>query len=511
MGEHGCRNVKPLCHRDIREPGLFFVLVQFFDPPITHSSILHGNKCTFVFTYVWTRVCTQGYTRVNDPSTRPCRRKEETVASLEHIYYVPHSITVTEDGVMSRKPDRALQAIKGVPQIFWADGTSWREANLWALTRASNGVTDIKTVRSNLGHLHKYANWLENEQLEWQHFPMLERDRVLIRWRKYLIEQRDRLGLLAPSTATHRMNATIHFYRFAQAFGLICRDTALWQERQVVHRYFDSVGFERTILKQSTDLAIPNRARHGLRLEGGLTPLSDEHRQELLLFTGQRDNVSHELDLMLKLGFFSGARLQTITDLKRGTLDNAVSDPKLPGLFYLSVGPGHHPYVATKFNVSGQIMVPATLLDELRDYACSVTRLKREARAIPEDKELLFLTRFGRRYADRDSDSGTAVGRAMVDLRVKATAAGLLFAEYFCFHMARATMGTSLTSLLLSKHGATEKDVLALVGSLMLHKDVSTTLKYIKFVQQTPMKESVANEYSNAFLGLQTRLGGGHA
>lgn len=433
------------------------------------------------------------------------------MASLELIHYVPHCILVGEDGSVSREPDRALRAIKGLPQIFWADGSSWRAANLWALNRATNGVTDVKTIRSNFGHLHKYAQWLEDEQLEWQHFPMLERDRVLIRWRKHLIEQRDKLGLLAPSTATHRMNATIHFYRFALAYGLIGRDTPMWQVRQVVHRFFDSVGFERTMLRQGTNLAIPNRVRHGLKLEGGLSPLSDKHRQELLAFTGQAGNVSRELDLMLKLGFFSGARLETITDLKRGTLDNAVSDPKVPGLFFLSVGPGHRPHVATKFNVSGQILIPAELLGELRDYAFDITRLKREALAAPQDKDLLFLTRFGRRYADRDSSSGTAVGRAMVDLRRKATQAGLAFAKNFHFHMTRATFGTSMTSLLLDQQGATEKEVLDLVSTLMLHKDVSTTLKYIQFVKESPMRAAVANEYSNAFLGLRTRLGANHA
>lgn len=433
------------------------------------------------------------------------------MATLEYCNYVPHRIVVSERGVVSSEPDPALRPIKGLPQIFWADGSSWRAANLWAFNRATNRVTDIKTVRSNLTHLHKYAQWLEDEQLEWQHFPMLERDRVLVRWRKYLIEQRDRLGLLAPSTATHRMNATIHFYRFAQVYGLVGRDAPMWQERQVVHRFFDSVGFERSMLRQSTNLSIPNRARHGLKLEDGLMPLTDEYRQALLAFTGRAGNVSRELDLMLKLGFFSGARLETIADLKRGTLDNAVSDPKVPGLFYLAVGPGHRPHVATKFNVSGQILVPAALLDELRDYATDVSRLKREALAAPEDKDLVFLTRFGRRYADRDSGSGTAVGRAMVDLRLKATSAGLTFARHFHFHMTRATFGTSLTSLLLSNEGASERDVLALVSSLMLHKDMSTTLKYIKFVQQSPMKAAVANAYSNAFLGLRTRLGSSHA
>lgn len=439
------------------------------------------------------------------------KRCRKLMASLELIQYIPQRIIVADDGSLRREPDRALRPIKGLPQIFWADGSSWREANLWAFNRASNGMTDIKTVRSNLSHLHKYAQWLEDEQLEWQHFPMLERDRVLIRWRKHLIEQRDRLGLLAPSTASHRMNATIHFYSFARVNGLIGRSTPMWQERQVVHRFLDPVGFERTMLRQSTNLAIPNRARHGLKLEDGLTPLTDEHRQELLVFTGRAGNVCRELDLMLKLGFFSGARLETITDLKRGTLDNAVADQREPGLFYLSVGPEHRPNVATKFDVSGQIIVPAALLEELRDYACDIRRLKREALAAPEDKELVFLTRYGRRYADRDSGSGTAVGRAMVDLRRRAAASGLTFAKHFHFHMTRATFGTSLTSLLLSREGATERDVLALVSSLMLHKDVGTTLKYIKFVQQSPMKAAVANEYSNAFLGLRTRLGDDHA
>ncbi|MDC8774048.1 hypothetical protein [Roseateles albus] len=41
----------------------------------------------------------------------------------------------------------------------------------------------------------------------------------------------------------------------------------------------------------------------------------------------------------------------------------------------------------------------------------------------------------------------------------------------------------------------------------MLHKDVSTTLKYIKFVKEASMKAKVANVFSDAFLGLSTRLG----
>lgn len=428
------------------------------------------------------------------------------MASLELIDYVPHRHTVAEDEAVTWEQDTASHPIEHLPQLFWADGTPWQEANLWAFERATSGKTDLKTVQSNLRHLHKYAVWLEEKGLDWRHFPMLERDRVMIRWRKALIEARDKYGLLSPSTATQRMNATIHFYRYARANNFIGRDAPLWQERQVIHRFHDAVGFERTMLLASTDLAIPNRARHGLRLEDGLTPLTKEHRRQLLDFTGQEGNSSQEVHLMLQLGFYSGARIETITDLKKATLDYAAPDPEAPGLIWLAVGPGSTPHVATKFDVQGQILVPDWLFNALSAYVTDPRRLKREAIAPKENRDLVFLTRFGRRYADQESTAGTAIGRAMVDLRRAAVAAGLKFMRDFHFHMTRATFGTWLTSTLLEK-GYDVKSVLTFVSHAMLHKDIETTLRYIKFVEQTPIKIEVANEFTEAFLGQSTRLG----
>lgn len=432
------------------------------------------------------------------------------MASLELINYAPHCYTVASNGAITWERDTASCPIKYLPQLFWADGTPWQEANLWAFERATSGKTDLKTVQSNLRHLHKYAEWLEAEGLDWRHFPMLERDRVLIRWRKNLMETRDKYGLLSPATASQRMNATIHFYRYARANNFIGRDAPMWKERQVVHRFHDAAGFERTMLHSSTDLAIPNRARHGLKLEGGLTPLTKEHMRELLAFTGQEDGTSPELHLMLQLGFYSGARIETITDLKKQTLDHAVSDLEAPGLMFLAVGPGHKPHVATKFDVPGQIMVPDWLFQKLCSYVTDPRRLKREAIAPAEHRDLVFLTRFGGRYADRESTAGTAIGRAMVDLRRAAVAAGLKFMRDFHFHMTRATFGTWLTSALLEK-GYDTKAVLTFVSDAMLHKDIETTLRYIKFIEQSKIKIEVANEFTEAYLGVSTRLGNHHA
>lgn len=428
------------------------------------------------------------------------------MASLELIEYIPHRHVVTDDGQVLWERDTASRPLKYLPQLFWSDGSPWMEANQWSYERATHGRTDIKTVQSNMRHLHKFANWLEAEGLDWRHFPMLQRDRVLIRWRKHLMEMRDRYGLLAPSTATQRMNATIQFYRYARANDFIGRDAPLWQEHQVVRRFYDAVGFERTMLLSSTDLAIPNRVRHGQRLEDGLLPLTVGHMRQLLDFTKQEGNASPELHLMLQIGFFTGARVETICDLKKGTLDNALSDREANSLIYLGVGPGHKPPVKTKFDVSGRILMPDLLFRALQAYVTDPRRLLREALASVEHRDLIFLTRFGKPYTNPESTNGTAIGRAMVDLRRAAVEAGLKFMRDFHFHMTRATFGTMLTSMLLDK-GANHKAVLAFVCDAMLHKEIGTTLRYIKFIEQSKIKIQVANEYTEAFLGLSTRLG----
>jgi len=189
------------------------------------------------------------------------------------------------------------------------------------------------------------------------------------------------------------MAATTRFYRYALANALIDQSSPLWVDKQIVVRYFTSVGFERTMLSLTTDLAIPNRACKRLTLENGLLPITGKHMHELLAFTSA--NASEELHLLLTLGFFTGARIQTIAGLRMQTIERAVPDASAPGLWRLTVGPGASPPVPTKFGVDGQILIPAQLLDALKTYIYGVRRLKRQSIASPEDRCLVFPTRFG--------------------------------------------------------------------------------------------------------------------
>ncbi len=51
------------------------------------------------------------------------------MATLERIHFAPHYLVRSEKAAIY-SPSRSRPSIKGLPQIFWADCTPWREANL---------------------------------------------------------------------------------------------------------------------------------------------------------------------------------------------------------------------------------------------------------------------------------------------------------------------------------------------------------------------------------------------
>lgn len=363
------------------------------------------------------------------------------MANLEVVNYTPMR-EVTDGRIVHWVPDTLASSISKLPQIFWQGGMPWNEANHWALTKACtprNG--HIKTVMSLMKHLVAYASWLELTELDWRHFPIRKQERALLLYRGELITQRDR-GSLAPSTARARMAAVIQFYRHAQIHGFVQRRSPLWVDRPVVIRYFDSVGFERTIMRISSELAIPNRSRHGLRLEDGLTPLRTSDANKLLDFTRRQD--LKEINLMLSLGILTGARIETITSLGVKDVENAYPDAQSPSTYRLRVGPGTG--VKTKFDVSGELLVPQFLINELKTYAYTMRRLRRQAIASERDRGLLFLTTRGNPYV------GGSFNRLMTDLRRRAVSLGLRFMENFKFHQTRSTFGTWLMGVALGKH-----------------------------------------------------------
>lgn len=416
------------------------------------------------------------------------------MASLEYIRYNPHRPEVAE-GSVHWVPDTPVRSVERLPQIFWSNNEPWREANLWALEMARNRDVKLRTIVGAFEHLHKYAQWLEQAAppVDWRHFPQTKADRVLVRYRGQLIDERD-AAALSPSTTTARMNAVIRFYRFASGKNFIDREAPKWQDKSVVLPWFDTAGFQRTMVRVTTDVSIPNRSRLGLRLEDGLLPLTDEHKLDLLEFA--RTNASPELHLMLMTGFFSGARLETILTLRTTSLNDAVRDVGMPNIWRIKVGPGTG--VKTKFDVSGDLLIPDQIMHELRTYVTSRRHIDRVIKAEDADKTLVFLTRFSAPYQVKSVD------REMVDLRRAGQAAGLKFLQKFRFHQTRATFGTWLMKLCLAVSSV--KASIEFVKNAMLHKDESTTFKYVKFIEKTKVSIEIEKAFAESFMGLSTRL-----
>ncbi|WP_232459556.1 site-specific integrase [Burkholderia ubonensis] len=288
------------------------------------------------------------------------------------------------------------------------------------------------------------------------------------------------------------------FYRWLVSRGLLVTHAPLWRDQVAYLRFFDSVGFERTVVRVSTDLAIPNRKSPGERLEDGLLPVSANDRDVLLSFA--KANTTPELYRMLAVGFFTGMRIGSISDLKIRTLQNAVRDPSASGLYRISIGPGASPPVHTKFGVTGQVWIPEALLEDLLDYATSVRRSKRQAAARREDKDLLFLTRQGNPYCRRDSEQSTAINTEMASLRQAGAAAGVNVLTAFHFHQARCTFATEIATIAL--RSGDPLNAIALVKNALLHRDEATSFRYIKFVSTTPAKQAASNEFMRVFSGL---------
>ncbi|HBO1230210.1 TPA: site-specific integrase [Pseudomonas aeruginosa] len=416
------------------------------------------------------------------------------MARLEIILLTRHKLAVIAEKIQLSA--MATGSTERLPQIFWENSRPWAEANLWLYERVSEGQVTEDTIHSNAVALHAYAQWLENTATSWSDFPQRKADRCLVKYRGSL-KERMRKGEISTSVASNRIRVVISFYRWLNANKLISTDWPMWTERLVGVRIQNSFGLDRTLLVNSTDLAISNRRSNTDKLEDGLLPVSPAFRDEILGVA--REHSSEELELMLSLSFFTGMRLGTICDLKLETIENASPDPATPNLYRLEVGPEATPSVHTKGGVTGFVWILKGQLETIKDYMYSLRRINRESLAEEANKNLVFLTRFGNPYT-RNSNRSSVINVEMYSLRKAAVAKGIKVHE-FRFHQARATFATELTRALIESHG--KVNILEIVKSAMLHKHESTTLKYIKFVEKSPVKAEAANAFTRAFLGIK--------
>lgn len=370
-------------------------------------------------------------------------------------------------------PDESRKA-KTKYTIFWSNGDLWIEAHRYLSDRRVKSAT----IRSNAYDLKAYADWLEENNLHWLSFPIKREDRCLDRFRGYLINSSSGTS----AVPSRRMNAVVTFYKWAKTKGLIDKQLKMWEDQQVAVTFFNATGFQRTAGVWTTDLRIPHRKANITTVEDGLLPISPEDRDTLLEYL--KSNPSDQNIILLKmltLGFFTGARIGSIRTLRIENLKNAIpdptsaSDPKDPvnSILLVAAGPGTR--IDTKYNVAGYLRFLRPVQESILEYAeTNVTRLLRQAKASKDNKSLIFLTKDGNPYNEG------SINTALSDLRKALVRDGLTQFHDFKFHQSRATCGTELARMYMATGDA---DAIEHVRDWLMHKNVSTTWTYIKFLK----------------------------
>ncbi|WP_117140608.1 site-specific integrase [Pseudomonas amygdali] len=415
------------------------------------------------------------------------------MARVESICYTPNHAEVTSTSIEWSGRKKSTPTL-GVPMIFWADGSPWREANIWLCQQAFNQALDIKTVHSKASSLLTYARWLEDTEFSWFSFPERRDERCLDRYRGALILMRNE-GTVAPSTASAKMRVVVQFYNWLLTSKLITPERDLWTTRSVGVSYFNRQGFERILQVVTTDLAIPNRQLRKALPAEGVWPVSVEDREKIL--DCAEVNCPLEIYYILLIGFYTGMRIQTITDLKTQTILQATPHPLNKNISIIRVGPGASPAVSTKFSITGIIEIPSELLERLKNYVFSASRIRRANKASGKNQDLVFLTKHGNPYARRGLDTSTAINVAMYNLRRIGQRQGIVALSDFSFHQTRATFATELAVFALSVNPAGAIDM---VRQALLQRDESSALHYIKFAQNASISSAAANKFTRRFL-----------
>ncbi len=413
------------------------------------------------------------------------------MAILENIQHQPFEFKLSSENLeYGFIPNTNRKIEKSFPQIFFSDGEPWYEVNRYAFSRYYDQQIDIKTVNREMTHLSRYANWLEEARLHWLHFPKKKYERCLFKFRGYLIWLRNE-GFLAPSTTSQTMRNVVAFYRWASDEGYAQAQSNLFDDKNKIVYFFDNVGFNRSMTVVSSELFIPNRKRTGTLLEDGLTPISQASTK--ILMTHLSEHSNYELYLMFRTALLTGCRHETISTLNIDVLKKSYPDPLLLSIMRVEIGPGTD--VETKFNVSGAVYFPKSLVIELIEYFGSAEAILRRSKAKKSLQRNIFLTSHNNRYTKE------TFGTLLYRLKNELIESGHTEFGRFKFHQLRAAFGTMMMRALLQTQGVSSLNAIEFVREAMLHKEVSTTWKYIKFIENEPIEEQFLQTLWEMFTG----------
>lgn len=404
------------------------------------------------------------------------------------------------------------------------DGNSrlWADASLYILDRIVGEVGPaMQTYHTIAEDLAIFKRWLEEEGIDYKHFPAKKLERPTYRFRGHLV-LKAHAQEIAFGSANRIVGTVVQFYRWLTAeFGFVFANPP-WQENDVYIPIVDKKGFVQHKKVKKTDVRVHVPKQHdpyaGMIDDGGkLRPLPMQEQIVLLKALKKLDNT--EMSLIHLVALTTGARIQTVLTLR--IRHARLEAPKKAEEIPLAVG--HGTSIDTKYGKQGVIYIPVWLYEKLRVYSYSERAQARRKKAgtTSEEDQYLFLSAQGspmyRSKQDRDEfDPTLSVRHEKVGQTVRQYIKDMILSTiteiadspfHYRFHDLRATFGMNLTDtlLLLAQKGKmTLTKVREEVRDRMMHESYETTDLYLEYRKNQKRLRQTQKAYEKHLASLTT-------
>lgn len=429
--------------------------------------------------------------------------------------YKETELTLRDDGTYHCQPTKG--SIGSLPTLFSNNGTFLQEPNSYLFYLKA--IKKAKDLSPCSRALLKYYQFLEDEQLDWDHFPPIKRLKPTYQFRSHLLKLIER-GELAHSTANSYMNQVKNFYLWTMHEGYLRIERELEAPFKVEFVQVQSQGMlthlRPKFIVETSDLRIKVPKDSDSKNIRPLSPLSQESLDLLITFLPK---TSEELRLQILLSIDTGMRIEEISTFTLDALETATPVAESQYRFELTLCP-QSTGVQTKFDKSRRVEISIDLLETLREYQVSERRLNRANKLYAKINQLMegslslnqntieTLERCERHEPLFISQQGNPMTRETIESRwieLRAEIQKVDSSFKHRFHDLRATYGTyRLSDLQDAKLGTVES--LELLMGWMGHKDESTTWKYLRYLKR---KEVFKVKFGILDTIMHEALGGG--
>ncbi|MDK9762970.1 site-specific integrase [Vibrio sp. D420a] len=405
----------------------------------------------------------------------------------------------TETEIEWNKDGQPVYTPKGknlgsLPTLFNSEGKFVEVVNSYFFDLKA--VKKLKDTNSNSRALLKYWSFLEETNLNWDHFPPIKRLKPTYLFRSYLLTEVQE-SRLSQSTANTYINHVKSFYLWAMHEGILRIENEKQAPFKIEIVQVQNTGMlahiKPTFSVDTSDLRIRVAKDSQSKNVRPLSPLS---RESLTLVASHLPKVSEEFKLQCLLAAQAGLRIQEVSTFTVKALNSATPIAESSHRYEVPIGPSTG--VDTKYGKERYVEISIELLTSLQNYLISERRLKRlnklndnlvaieNGELILKKEKLNAFKRCERFEPFFISEQGnpvdkTVIGARWTDLRNLIRTQDLTFNHRF--HDLRATYGTYRLNDLLEA-GLQACEALELLMGWMGHNNESTTWKYLRYLKR---------------------------